>query len=322
MKRGRISKSKHFFVVFLKYFLILLVGLVANFCFLVEKTGIEEVKDHIIDTSKSDRKKIWINVLDGSEIYKSPEDNSTVLGLARFRSYLNPTGLEKNGWIEVEWKNKNGWVLEEEISQEPPKESGYFVPEHLEEICDEIKNSSECYAKVEQEVLKDSEYASRKGKILSVKIKEDEILEFVNKSLAGDASEFYFYIDYIEEIKLHMIHLSKYEGGVYLGIHHPTGQRIQLVDFPEVSPDGKRIATSYHCPEMNYCKNGVQIFSVSEKGLERELELTEWKGSDPVWLGNNEISLYFYEKGFFKEPTGKGRLVLRKSKWQLEQEDF
>ena len=79
----------------------------------------------------------WVDILDGSELYKFPNEESPILLKIGFRSKLKiiPSKEKTEGWEYVEWGLKKGWISLEDISIEPPGSSGGFVPEYLEDIC-------------------------------------------------------------------------------------------------------------------------------------------------------------------------------------------
>lgn len=293
-------------------------------CFLIDKTSKEEV-----DTSEAnlevDDFLSYVNVLDGSELYESADDSSKVLANLPFRSRFKelPEEAKKEDWVYVEWRGKKGWIPEDEISKDPPKSGNGFVPEHLEEICVGMENSLQCYRAVEKIVLQEGVPAKRQGAKLQVLLNDDNVMEFEDNPSEDESAIFFNYIEFIEEIDLHIIQSSVYEGGSLIGVHL-SGQKINLIDFPEVSPDRKRFVTAFFCPNTTYCKNGIQIYSILEKKLERELnlEFRDWTGSDPVWIDENTISFFLYENGLSEEPTRKGKLYRHKNKWKMEKEDL
>jgi hypothetical protein len=268
----------------------------------------------------------WVDILDGAEMFEDPYEDSRVLSRLHFRSKLkvSPTTKTSEGWEFVEYKSKKGWINMEDLSLEPPGSTNGFVPDYLEDICEGIQNSLECFKAVETKVLLDGAPASRDGDVLSVIIQKDKKIEFKDKPTQGDNSEYYNYIDFQSEPQIHIIQYSKYEGGHLLGVHSPSGQIIKLLDYPEISPDGKKLAAAFFCPDSNYCENGLQIYKISSKGLKEEFTLksSKWTGSDPIWLDDSHISLFFYENGYIEEPTKKGILKHKNGKWILTKDDI
>lgn len=266
----------------------------------------------------------WIDILDGSALYREPSEDAPILSKIGFRAKLKvlETPKKKEGWEYVEWKSKKGWVLQEDISLEPPGSSTGFVPEYLEDICEGIQNSLECYKAVETKVLQDGVPAFRNGSVLTVKLPKEKILEFIDKPSEGEWAEYYNYIDYQPEIGIHLIQLSKYEGGHLLGIHELSGQVVHLLDYPEFSPDGTRLASAFYCPDSSYCENGIQIYKIKPEGLREEYSVksSSWKGSDPIWLDDQKISIFIYGNGYMDEPTEKGIIKLKNGKWILIKE--
>ena len=60
-------------------------------------------------------------------------------------------------------------------------------------------------------------------------------------------------------------------------------------------------------------ENGKEEFS---------LKSSKWTGSDPIWIDEKHISLFFYEKGYMEEPTGKGTLKFKNGKWILTKDSI
>ncbi len=303
-------------------FFIFLVFLTDCSFFREETATIEEYEKEKVEMSDIR----WVDILDGSELYKFPSEESPVLLKIGFRSKLKViTSKEKTeGWEYIEWGSKKGWISLEDISIEPPGSSGGFVPEYLEDICEGIQNSLECFKAVETKVLQNGLPVTRDGNTLSITISKDKKIEFKDKPTQGENSEYYNYIDFQTESQIHLVQYSGYEGGQLIGIHSPTGQKIKLLDYPEVSPDGTKITSAFFCPDSNYCENGLQIYSVSNNGIKEEFSLksSKWTGSDPIWIDEKHISLFFYEKGYMEEPTGKGTLKFKNGKWILTKDSI
>lgn len=296
-----------------------------NCSFFREETS--DIEDSPLNSNPSNESSIrWVDILDGSTIRKEPGEDSPILAKLSFRAKLKVINPDKTvtGWEYVEWKSKKGWVLQEDISLEPPGASNGFVPEYLEDICDGIQNSLECYKAVETKVIMDGAPASRNGNTLTVKLSKDKTLQFIDNPSEDDKAEFYNYIDYQVDSGVHLIQLSKYESGHLLGIHDQSGQMIQLLDYPEFSPDGFRFATAFFCPNSNYCENGIQIYKIQSEGFREEYSFksSTWNGSDPIWLDGQRISLFFYGNGYMEDPTEKGILKIKNGKWILVKEDM
>lgn len=268
----------------------------------------------------------WVDILDGTEIFDNPSEDSKILAKLKFRSKMKvvQTARKEEGWEFVEYKSKRGWINMEDLSIEPPGSTNGFVPEYLEDICEGIQNSLECFKAVETKVLQDGVPARRDGNILSIVVQKNKMIEFKDHPSQGENSEYFNYIDYQVEPKIHIIQYSKYEGGHLLGVHSPTGQIIRLLDYPEISPNGKKLAAALFCPDSNYCENGLQIYKISKKGIQEEFSLksSNWTGSDPVWIDEDSISLFFYENGYIQEPTQRGLLKHKNDKWILTKEDI
>jgi len=52
------------------------------------------------------------------------------------------------------------------------------------------------------------------------------------------------------------------------------------------------------------------------------LKSQNWTGSDPVWIDDTHVSLFFYDKGFMEEPTQKGTVKIKNGKWVLLKDDI
>ena len=270
---------------------LLLITLLIGCSYFREETA--DTEEPIQNSSSEAQESLtrWVDILDGSALYKEPAEESPILTKIGFRTRLKVIQSTKpaEGWVFVEWKTKKGWVLSEDISLEPPGASNGFVPDYLEDICEGIQNSLECYKAVETKVLQNGVPASRNGNILTLKLSKEKILEFTDIPSEGETAEYYNYIDYQIDTGIHLIQYSKYEGGHLLGIHDQSGQVIHLLDYPEFSPDGSRLATAFYCPDSNYCENGIQIYKIKPEGLREEYSLksSTWTGSDPIWLDDH-----------------------------------
>jgi hypothetical protein len=54
----------------------------------------------------------WVDILDGTEMFENPSEDSRVLASLHFRSKLkvSPTTKTSEGWEFVEYKSKKGWI--------------------------------------------------------------------------------------------------------------------------------------------------------------------------------------------------------------------
>jgi|GEM_PF-5995023 len=135
----------------------------------------------------------------------------------------------------------------------------------------------------------------RRGVILEFKLNNNQTARIKNETLLKDHSNAntmveHHFVGYNKKVDCYIVANSYYEGGDFTLVSRKNGKKFHLQDYPNVSPDGRRIATvdMYDA----YSNNELQIFNISDNGLNREFSLKPdeyWASGDVEWIDGDRI---------------------------------
>ena len=96
------------------------------------------------------------------------------------------------------------------------------------------------------EIAKSENLVERKGKILSLRLLSGQMLNLTNLETC-DVYEnclFYTYRGLVANKQFFLVNAAYYEGGGIFLISRKTGEQVDVIDDPHVSPDGKFIVSA------------------------------------------------------------------------------
>jgi hypothetical protein len=206
-----------------------------------------------------------------------------------------PSGQSDVGRFRYAWTDDRFSLIgEAEIALEPgapasPTGAG------LDDLCAGFDNSLECAREIERYQLRKADIASRvkrAGGTLRLRL-FDGRWHTLEDDLNADAPVRYNFRQYLPGVAYFLIHRQSYEGHDYLMVHRQTGRLFALHDVPVVSPDRQRLVTASNGVTGGYSPNAIQIWRLSDNGLELEqtLQPEGWGPSEATWLANDTISV-------------------------------
>jgi hypothetical protein len=202
--------------------------------------------------------------------------------------------------------------LAETVVAEPPQMYILGGSERLSQPCIGILNSYECAQAIEHTYLQEhSTGVMRVGHQLSLPLQSGEMLTLVDASeheaeyeAEYEGEGWYSYMEYIESINSHLVHLQYYEGDAFLLVNANTGIQTLIDTVPVVSPDRTHFVTASASEAYN--PNRVQIWRVTEAAaeLEWEYEPTDWGPINPQWVSSTQVTVEAMPMEFMmREPS-------------------
>lgn len=96
------------------------------------------------------------------------------------------------------------------------------------------------------EIAKSENLVERKGKTLSLHLQSGKVIELTNVETCEnyESCTFYTYRGLIADRQFFLVNADYYEGGSVFVISRKTGEQVDTVDDPHVSPDGKFIVSA------------------------------------------------------------------------------
>jgi hypothetical protein len=236
-----------------------------------------------------------------------------------------PSGQSSKGKFYYEWVN-NGFrrIAESDIQLEPgapPLPPGM----KLDNLCNGIDNSLECAQEIERYQLQKPDHArrvKRAGGELQLKLTSGRWLAIEDEKDRGEEGGpvKHSFREYLS-IGYFLIHRQFYEGADYLMIQERSGERFELHNLPVISPDQQRLVTASDGVTGGYSPNAIQVWHLSEKGLELEqtLEPEGWGPSDPQWVDNQTIRVTKRSPQAAEgAPAKEAVIAYRDGKWKVE----
>jgi len=173
----------------------------------------------------------------------------------------------------------------------PPSQS---VRQH---ICLSIDNSEDCARTIEQRLLAQPNlpvhrkdpgtlvFDLQSGKHIVLHDSVTEGTDYVGYSYAG----------YLGPIHAYLVEVQFYEGGSWVLVREPSGQRVGIAGPPTVAPDSVRFVALSSDLVAHYDPTCIEVWSVQSDTivLEWSLDLGEsaWGPTGATWLSNDSIRI-------------------------------
>ena len=160
-----------------------------------------------------------------------------------------------------------------------------------------VANQDRCWREVEESLLvrSDGRAARTKAGIAIRTAQGLEVLE--DDTTSADTFVRYRYGGYRPSVRQHLVHADFYEGRAVVAVDARTGNRVDLLDLPAVSPDSARLAAANVDLVAAYTESGLQVWRVTTTGLELEWALDgggRWGASVPQWLSPERLAFVFH----------------------------
>ena len=156
----------------------------------------------------------------------------------------------------------------------------------LNRYCANQKNSLTCARTIEA-----GELSARHGKrasrcrphTLCINLARSA-LTLADQNLETDQSVEYSYIAFVPPLRLHVVHVQRWEGSHFLAIHDETGRSADIIGYPVASPDQRRFAALSMDLFAGFSANGIEVWRIETGRLTREARFdTDWGPSNANW---------------------------------------
>lgn len=156
------------------------------------------------------------------------------------------------------------------------------VDVRLNELCRSINNTSACGRAIERHQLATGVGgAARSGNRLLIQIADGRHIALENEKPGDPQGIDYQYIEYLQSIAFHLVHIQYYEGDEFLLISNADGGRYLIPGVPRISPDQRTIVVVSACEA--FCTNGVFAFKIRDGIL-----------SPTLWYEPEEYELFSF----------------------------
>lgn len=195
-------------------------------------------------------------------------------------------------------------------------------------VCTKNQYSLDCARAVEAFQLQSggNRYAKRTGNSLVVRLNGKAAVltdAGVTEDEAGDNTILYSYIDYLPDMRLHIVGILFYEGSAFLAIHHDSGQKVYPHGFPVVSPDLQRFVATSCDLVARFDPNNIEIWRSSNGNLflEWSQAIEEWGPTKARWLAPDWIRVekLCLDENVDEYPCGTVDLVREGGQWKFVQ---
>lgn len=163
------------------------------------------------------------------------------------------------------------------------------VTQELAAVCAGILNSMDCARAIESyQQPRCSGRFRRSGETLRIPIESGKPVFLRDQWGDGAAGRAFSYIEFIPEIKQHLVHVQYYEGGCFWLVDAKSGNKTEICGVPILAPRRSRFA----CYQANWeTGNSVEIWRIRGSGFDREwaFEPTDWAPAELVWLSEHSI---------------------------------
>jgi hypothetical protein len=180
----------------------------------------------------------------------------------------------------------------------PCKSFGETANNYLTDFCKRrnMPNEKCNINKYEEVKIKEcNDFVQRKGPALKFRLNNSQTINIKNVMLLEDQSNSsamveHYFIGYNKIIDYYIMANCYYEGGDFTLISRKNGKKYDIQDYPNFSPDNRRIVTidMYDA----YSNNELQILNISDNGLTKEFSLKPdeyWASGDVEWIDKDRI---------------------------------
>jgi hypothetical protein len=176
----------------------------------------------------------------------------------------------------------------------------------------------------------ETQYFTKNSKFLELNLDNNNKLKLytINKPIFDENicenHSYFTYLGYLKEINYYFIRNYCWEWSFYYLINKNNGRKTEIIGFPFLSPDNKRIIAISDVLVCGLCrlKYGLEIWKIHNNNLELEFDFyrsktdnfKEWAFMDSKWINNNEIKLKIFNIDFvIKDIT----LIYKNNKWEF-----
>jgi hypothetical protein len=140
-------------------------------------------------------------------------------------------------------------------------------------------------------ILQDSLLVKRTADTLILKISNGKTVSLVNNNSDNDSYTQYSYRGKLSDIGQFIVSVSHWEGHDYLLINESSGDKMNIIGIPKLSPNKKYLITSNNDLFAENTFNGFELFRIDNKivKLIGKKELTEWGPEDIKWVNDSVI---------------------------------
>ncbi len=138
----------------------------------------------------------------------------------------------------------------------------------------------------EKNIAQQKDRVRRHGDTLTMQLTNGQVKQLVNNLSDGEDLAHFTYQGYIPALKSYVVHLYGYEYFDVQVVNENTGELVQMINLPQVSPDGKQVIASNTDLMAAFTTNGLQCFNVTPKGLvlAYEYQPDRWGPERIKWL--------------------------------------
>jgi hypothetical protein len=195
----------------------------------------------------------------------------------------------------------------------------------LSRYCTAQRSSLACVGKIEA-----GELSARYGKrvtrcqphALCINLARST-LTLQDKSPDTEHAVLYHYIAFVPELKLHVIHIQRWEGSQFLAIDHESGRSAEIIGYPVASPDQRRFAAVSMDLFASFSPNGVELWRIEDGRLHREARFdTDWGPTNAKWRNPESLTVDKHceneETPGTTRPCGSAELRRSSGVWTLD----
>ncbi|MGV3742613.1 MAG: hypothetical protein ACO1NO_09925 [Burkholderiaceae bacterium] len=210
--------------------------------------------------------------------------------------------------------------------------SGLVIP--AERQCPTtIHNSYQCSQYLERELAK--EYPtlfSRQAQQLTISLlngRKKTYTDIPDAPNYGANGKWFTLVQYYPEIGYALLGVQYYEGDTYYLVNLKTGEETNIVSYPVLSPDRKRIAVANVDIVSGYTPDFLAVYELQPSGLKTEFyaKPDDWGADSVRWVSNDEISFIQYRLNPNYDAAESEQLLLEApktlkrtaGKWRIEE---
>ncbi len=214
----------------------------------------------------------------------------------------------RNQWHEASWlkvkseSDREGWVFGGAVTKNPPKIDYTKMPYDACEADFVRDRNVQAYIKCQKEVAKnqltkDARYIKKTSNGYQVTLLSGETKNLVNDNSLESESAFreYEYRFYLDKMGFFVFKIHRFEGGDYILMNDKFGYATPIYGMPKLSPDLNKIIVTNADVDAGFEYNGIQLFEMSDKGIETlfEEEFEHFAPHNPIWIDEKNIEFDF-----------------------------
>ena len=196
------------------------------------------------------------------------------------------------------------------------------VTEDLSSVCEGILNSLQCARAIEKyQQARPGARFRRSRDVVTITLEDGQSVSLrdeFSKNANGEATKrkSYSYIEFLPQMKQHLVHVQHYEGHCFWLVDARSGSKTEICGVPIRAPSGRRFACYYSSLED---PSSIEVWRITANGFQREMAFTPvgWVPTDLVWLGDDSIRIA--KESYEGEPLGDALVNRTGSNWVCEE---